>query len=73
MKRLHDRVNIIPVLAKADTMTPEECGQFKRTVSIVLTNFILIQYVVIKNSKHLMPDFQFFILKDPVKKKKIET
>ncbi|GIY07369.1 septin-7 [Caerostris extrusa] len=25
MKRLHEKVNIIPVLAKADTMTPEEC------------------------------------------------
>ncbi|PRD28754.1 UNVERIFIED_CONTAM: Septin-7 [Trichonephila clavipes] len=31
MKRLHDKVNIIPVLAKADTMTPEECAVFKRT------------------------------------------
>ncbi|KAG1678949.1 Septin-7 [Nymphon striatum] len=25
MKRLHDKVNIIPLIAKADTMTPEEC------------------------------------------------
>ncbi|XP_054720440.1 septin-7-like isoform X2 [Uloborus diversus] len=32
MKRLHDRVNIIPVIAKADTMTPEECHYFKRTI-----------------------------------------
>lgn len=32
MKRLHDRVNIIPVVAKADTMTPEECHHFKRTI-----------------------------------------
>ncbi|CAL1274341.1 unnamed protein product [Larinioides sclopetarius] len=32
MKRLHDKVNIIPVLAKADTMTPEECAIFKRTI-----------------------------------------
>lgn len=32
MKRLHDRVNIIPILAKADTMTPEECAHFKRTI-----------------------------------------
>ncbi|GFU37990.1 septin-7 [Nephila pilipes] len=32
MKRLHDKVNIIPVLAKADTMTPEECAAFKRTI-----------------------------------------
>ncbi|KAG8193758.1 hypothetical protein JTE90_005054 [Oedothorax gibbosus] len=33
MKRLHDKVNIIPVLAKADTMTPEECAVFKKTIS----------------------------------------
>ncbi|KAM7282436.1 septin-7 isoform X1 [Ixodes scapularis] len=32
MKRLHDKVNIIPVVAKADTMTPEECSLFKRTI-----------------------------------------
>lgn len=44
MKRLHDRVNIIPVLAKADTMTPEECGQFKRTASTLFSNFILILF-----------------------------
>lgn len=23
MKKLHDKVNIIPILSKADTMTPE--------------------------------------------------
>ncbi|XP_076339214.1 septin-7-like isoform X2 [Tachypleus tridentatus] len=32
MKRLHDRVNIIPVIAKADTMTSDECALFKRTI-----------------------------------------
>ncbi|XP_054717140.1 septin-7-like isoform X3 [Uloborus diversus] len=32
MKRLHDRVNIIPIVAKADTLTPEECASFKRTI-----------------------------------------
>lgn len=29
MQRLGDKVNIIPVIAKADTMTPEECTDFK--------------------------------------------
>lgn len=29
MQRLGDKVNIIPVIAKADTMTPEECKDFK--------------------------------------------
>ena len=32
MKRLHDKVNIIPLIAKADTMTPDECREFKKTV-----------------------------------------
>ena len=26
-------MNIIPVIAKADTLTPEECARFKKTVS----------------------------------------
>ncbi|XP_056273312.1 septin-7-like [Pseudoliparis swirei] len=29
MKRLHDKVNIIPLIAKADTLTPEECQLLK--------------------------------------------
>lgn len=33
MQRLGDKVNIIPVIAKADTMTPEECKDFKEQVS----------------------------------------
>jgi len=32
MKRLHDKVNVIPVIAKADTMTPEEIAHFKRQI-----------------------------------------
>jgi len=32
MKRLHDKVNVIPILAKADTMTPDECTHFKKQV-----------------------------------------
>lgn len=32
MKRLHDKVNIIPVISKADAMTPEEILQFKQTI-----------------------------------------
>nr|XP_055136168.1 uncharacterized protein LOC129483175 isoform X5 [Symphalangus syndactylus] len=30
MKRLHVKVNIIPLIVKADTLTPEECQQFKK-------------------------------------------
>lgn len=33
MKRLHNCVNIVPVIAKADTMTLEERDSFKRRVS----------------------------------------
>jgi len=32
MRRLHDRLNIIPVIAKADTLTPEECQSFKKQI-----------------------------------------
>ena len=32
MKRLHDKVNIIPLIAKADTLTPDECASFKKTI-----------------------------------------
>uniref|UniRef100_A0A673GSY9 Septin n=1 Tax=Sinocyclocheilus rhinocerous TaxID=307959 RepID=A0A673GSY9_9TELE len=35
MKRLHEKVNIIPLIAKADTLTPEECQQFKKQVSLL--------------------------------------
>ena len=33
MKQLHNKVNIIPLIAKADTMTADECRDFKKTVS----------------------------------------
>lgn len=39
MSRLHTRVNLIPVIAKADTMTDEEIADFKtrvRYLSLVL-------------------------------------
>ena len=36
MKRLHDKVNIIPLIAKADTLTPDECREFKKTVSVLV-------------------------------------
>ncbi|XP_049832228.1 septin-7 isoform X2 [Schistocerca gregaria] len=32
MQRLHDKVNIIPVIAKSDTMTPDECTHFKKQI-----------------------------------------
>lgn len=41
MKNLHDKVNIIPVIAKSDTLTPEELEQFKQNVSRQTRQFIL--------------------------------
>lgn len=45
MQRLSDKVNIIPVIAKADTMTPEECKDFKEQVIIFLKIMYLHNYV----------------------------
>lgn len=38
MKRLHEKVNIIPLIAKSDTMTVEECVQFKHQVCVSTTS-----------------------------------
>ncbi|CAH8451869.1 unnamed protein product [Schistosoma curassoni] len=32
LSRIQDKVNVIPVIAKADTLTPEECREFKKTI-----------------------------------------
>ncbi len=39
MKRLHDKVNVIPLIAKADTLTPEECQLFKKQVCVCVCVF----------------------------------
>jgi septin 7 len=33
MKRLHHKVNIVPIIAKADSLTEEECRLLKQRVS----------------------------------------
>lgn len=40
MQRLCDKVNIIPVIAKADTLTPEEITAFKKQVRLCLSVFL---------------------------------
>ena len=40
MKALHHRLNLVPVIAKADTLTPNELASFKQTVSF---NFSIFQ------------------------------
>jgi len=32
MKKVHNKVNIIPVIAKADTLTSDECAKFKQQI-----------------------------------------
>ncbi|XP_022786669.1 septin-7-like isoform X2 [Stylophora pistillata] len=32
MKRLHNKVNVVPVIAKADTLTHDECTKFKKQI-----------------------------------------
>ena len=34
MRRLHTKVNLIPIIAKADTMTEEEVAEFKERVCL---------------------------------------
>lgn len=34
MRKLHHKVNLIPVIAKADTLTDDEIAAFKQRVSL---------------------------------------
>jgi len=36
MKSLHRKVNIVPVIAKADMLTPPEIKKLKKKVSVLL-------------------------------------
>lgn len=51
MKRLHDKVNVIPILAKADTMTPDECTHFKKQVH---TPFMFFLWCVHRTGYHFI-------------------
>jgi septin 7 len=42
MRRLHQKVNLIPVIAKADTLTEEEVGLFKQRVSYIARHVVLV-------------------------------
>lgn len=55
MKRLHDKVNVIPLIAKADTLTPEECQLFKKQVFVYIYNMVLEYMDLIFNND--MPGF----------------
>ena len=36
MKRIHEKVNIIPVIGKADSCTKKEVNLFKRKVKVII-------------------------------------
>ncbi|CAK5095940.1 unnamed protein product [Meloidogyne enterolobii] len=66
MQALQDRVNIIPVIAKADTLTPTELGRFKQHVFLYISiqlfkriYFLKIMEDMNKNniSLYKLPDF----------------
>lgn len=44
MKRLHDKVNVIPLIAKADTLTPEECQLFKKQVWVLVLTYTQVKF-----------------------------
>lgn len=46
MKQLHDKVNIVPVIGKADTLTPTELQSMKRRV-IISNNYYYFQCYVL--------------------------
>jgi septin 7 len=41
MRRLHTKVNLIPIIAKADTLTDEEIADFKARVRITAMYHII--------------------------------
>lgn len=47
MKQLHDKVNIVPVIGKADTLTPTELQSMKRRVIISNDNYYYFQCYVL--------------------------
>ncbi|CAH8435412.1 unnamed protein product [Schistosoma margrebowiei] len=38
LKQLHNRVNVVVIIGKADSLTPDECSQFKQTILQELHN-----------------------------------
>ena len=56
MRRLSPRVNVIPVIGKADSLTPSELKGFKKRVSYGQEVFSLIA----KNSPQIMEDIEHY-------------
>lgn len=45
MKKLGTRVNLIPVIAKADTMTPDDLQKFKTIVTQIFLSLLIISLI----------------------------
>jgi len=52
MRRLHQKVNLIPVIAKADTLTEEEVSLFKQRVSFPLSPMIWCWWQILADIHH---------------------
>lgn len=53
MKKLHNKVNIVPVIAKSDVLTKKEIQKLKKRVTILTQNIQFKNYI-----------YNFFIFKD---------
>jgi septin 7 len=55
MRRLHTKVNLIPVIAKADTMTDEEIAEFKERVN----TFVFFSRVQLTQRSQILSDIAY--------------
>lgn len=60
MRRLSPRVNVIPVIGKADTLTPSELKGFKKRVSVVFFFVHFCQIDVALGYFQIMEDIQHY-------------
>lgn len=58
MRRLHTKVNLIPVIAKADTMTDEEIAEFKERVNTpVFPSIMSFSFKLPDSFRHCLPQY----------------
>lgn len=54
MKQLHNKVNIVPVIAKADCLTKKEVQRLKSRVSALIQGVWLLVNIMYRHSKQLV-------------------
>jgi septin family protein len=61
MRRLHTKVNLIPIIAKADTLTDEEVAEFKERVSRWMDSSlsVLFLYLFVDIGRHRPPQHPY--------------